>query len=150
MRRDHYVGYRSEEEIASIALTWGKAGDISNHGYFDIIDFVQNVLSKQFTKKGALTIRLFDGAPQDDLAYVTFNPLTLHVDSEVWHFAKLGDPTSRHMIAHEIGHALLHDHYARPFSNDPSQNIRFAQQEHSAEWQANTFAGHFLLPDHIM
>lgn len=150
MRRDHYVKFCSEEEIARVALCWRQAGNVSNDANFNIVDFVQNVLSKLFTKKGTLKTRIFDAGPRDYPASVTYNPLTLHVDAEVWEFAKQGDPTSRHMIAHEIGHILLHDHYARLFSNDPSQNIRFARDEHSAEWQANTFAGHFLLPEHIV
>jgi hypothetical protein len=39
---------------------------------------------------------------------------------------------------------------AKAFTTDPSLNIRFVEQEHSAEWQANTFAGYFLLPDHLV
>jgi hypothetical protein len=150
MRRDHYVTYRSEEDIANIAFRWRQVGNVTNDANFDIVDFVENVLSKRFTAKGALQIRLFDAVPGDHLASVTYNPLTLHVDSEVWEFAKRGNPEYRHMIAHEIGHILLHDHYARPFSNDRSKQIKFALDECSAEWQANTFAGHFLLPDHVM
>jgi hypothetical protein len=150
MRRDHYVKFCPEEEIARLALCWRNAGDIKNLGYFNIIDFVENVLSKQFTRKGILKIILFEGSPTEESAYVTYKPVTLHVDSEMWNLAKLGEPASRHIIAHEIGHIILHDHYARPFSSDPSENIRFAQKEHSAEWQANIFAGYFLLPDHIV
>jgi IrrE N-terminal-like domain len=150
MFSDHYVKFCSEETIAEIALAWRNAANILNDGNFDIIDFVENVLSKQYATKGALNIRLFDASSGSDFASVTYNPLTLHVDSEVWELAKRGDPDSRYMIAHEIGHILLHDHYARPFSNDPSQQRNFAQNEHSAEWQANTFAGFFLLPDHLV
>jgi len=71
MRRDHYVTYRSEEDIANIAFRWRQVGNVTNDANFDIVDFVENVLSKRFTAKGALQIRLFDAVPGDHLASVT-------------------------------------------------------------------------------
>jgi Zn-dependent peptidase ImmA (M78 family) len=81
---------------------------------------------------------------------VTFNPCTLHVDREIWELAELGEPEARFIIAHEVGHLVLHDHNAKAFSNDPNYQIKFAENEHSAEWQANIFAYYFLLPTHIV
>jgi hypothetical protein len=151
MLHDHHVKYCCEEEIARIASEWRRAGDIYNHGYFDIVAFVEKVLSKRLRKpKQDLIVAQFDCSLGDRRAYVSFNPITLHVDSEVWELAKLGGPDARFIIAHEIGHIILHDDRAKAFSIDPSLNIRFAGQEHSAEWQANTFAGYFLLPDHLV
>jgi len=151
MLHDHHVKYCCEEEIARIASEWRRAGDIYNLGYFDIIVFVEKILSKQLRKpKRDLIITRFDCAPKDNPTFVSFNPITLHVDSEVWELAKLGGPDARFILAHEIGHIILHDDRAKAFSTDPSLNIRFAGKEHSAEWQANTFAGYFLLPDHLV
>lgn len=149
--RDHRVSYRTKESIREIALAWRKAADILNAGNFDVVTFVENVLAKHvFKRKGLLTIKLFRGAPDGDPAFVTYKPLTLHVDLLVWSLAKLGDPDSRHIVAHEIGHIVLHDHYARPFSNDPSQRLKSVENENSAEWQATVFAAYFLAPDHIV
>jgi IrrE N-terminal-like domain len=148
--RDHRVSFRSREGIRDIALEWRRAGHILNAGYFDITDFVENVLAKHTFKKGRLTLKFFRGVPDDDPAFVTYKPLTLHVDESVWTLARLGDPDSRHIIAHEIGHIILHDHYARPFSNDPSQWLKSVEDENSAEWQANIFAAYFLAPDHLV
>jgi hypothetical protein len=39
---------------------------------------------------------------------------------------------------------------AKAFSREKSSQIRFIDDDQSAEWQANTFAGHFLLPDPIV
>jgi Zn-dependent peptidase ImmA (M78 family) len=148
--RDYWVPYKSEVPIANIALEWRREGGIFNNNNFDICDFVENVLAKRFTRKGTLKIEFFESSPNDDLAFVTYKPLILHVDPEVWKDAKMGDPQARHIIAHEIGHIILHDHYAKAFSNDPSQNIKSGQNENSAEWQANRFADHLLAPDHLV
>lgn len=56
------------------------------------------------------------------------------------------------MLAHEIGHILLHDHYANAFSSDKDAQVVFvgSTKEDFAEWQAITFAGHLLLPTHVV
>src|SRR6202011_6058679 len=103
------------------------------------------------TKKGRLGIEFFDRASGDgDPAYVTYSPLILHVDRKVWQRAKERDGYARFIIAHEVGHILLHNDYEHKFSHDPSVQINFAQDEYSSEWQANKFAAYFLLPDRIV
>jgi hypothetical protein len=64
--------------------------------------------------------------------------------------AKEGHEYARLVLAHEIGHIILHDHDAKPFSSNPSLRINYDQEGYSAEWQAQTFAAYFLLPDHIV
>jgi hypothetical protein len=151
MRHDYHVRFVREDEIARIASEWRRVGGINNVGYFNIVDFIENILSRKLSpKKGALSIKISHLPDNLYPAYVTFEPTTLHVDSDVWNLAKLGEPEARYILAHEIGHIVLHDHNAKPFSNDPSLIISFAQLEHSAEWQANTFARYFLVPDHII
>ena len=39
---------------------------------------------------------------------------------------------------------------SKAFSQDKASRIGFGDEEQSAEWQANTFAGHFLLPDAVL
>jgi hypothetical protein len=151
MPRDYKVRYATEKTLAENALLWRKLGDVNNLGYFDIVQFIETVLAPTFKSKGSLKINFINSSGDDDRAYVTYRPtVTLHVDSEVWALAKQGDPFSRYILAHEIGHILLHNHYVRQFSNDPTIRLNFVLQEESAEWQANVFAAHFLLPDHIV
>ncbi len=64
--------------------------------------------------------------------------------------AKSGDDFARFVLAHEVGHIVLHDHSTQAFSSDPSLQLKFPENEHSAEWQANKFAEYFLLPDGIV
>jgi Zn-dependent peptidase ImmA (M78 family) len=153
MPRDHYVGFRSEETIAQLAARLRDTHGSRSDSTFDIIDFVEQTLPKHLssTKKALLKLEFYDKEfEQDDPAYVTFDPLTLHVDRTIWTDAKIGDEYARFVIAHEVGHIVLHDHSAKGFSSDRSAQIRFADDGQSAEWQANTFAGHFLAPDSVV
>jgi hypothetical protein len=150
LRSDHKVLFRREEAIEEIAAEWRREAGNYNSGYFNIVDFVEEVLSRKL-KKRPLFISFFDTGADDEPAYVTFKPSTLHVDSEIWGLARIGDPYARYIIAHEVGHLVLHDHDAQAFSNDPNDQIIFeSMNEVSAEWQANTFARYFLLPTHIV
>lgn len=152
MLRDHHVPFRREDYIAEVALLTRKLGGSENYAYFNIVDFVERILMAQDWKdKGRLGIKFFDDRDEaDDPAYVTFDPPTLHVDRETWELARAGEPDARFVIAHEVGHIVLHRHDAQHFSKNTSVQIKFANQEYSAEWQANTFASYFLVPTRIM
>jgi predicted metalloprotease len=75
--------------------------------------------------------------------------LTLHVDRKIWKSAGEGEVYARYIIAHEIGHIVLHDEFAVAFSDEEAAQLKYLQDEESGEWQANVFAGYFLAPDHI-
>src|ERR1700686_950198 len=60
-------------------------------------------------------IEFVDMAEGGKPAFVKFRPLVLHVDRETWELAGQGEEKSRHILAHEIGHLLLHDHFAKAF-----------------------------------
>lgn len=149
MRSDYKVGYLSEESIAQITLARRTDAGQRNSTYFNIVKYVEH-LERTWRKKGKFSVRFFDATDNQKPAYVTFAPPTMHVDREVWKLAEIGEPDARFIVAHELGHLFLHDHHAKAFSDDPAERITYADQGHSAEWQANTFAAHFLLPDHIV
>lgn len=152
IRRDHKVAFCREETIEQLALILRQETAIQHLHFFNIVEFVIGPLRKYLEKKGRLLkIEFFDKAADDDPAYVAFDSVTtLHVDNEVWELADIGEPKNRFIIAHEIGHLLLHNHFAKAFSNSAEDRIKFAEKEYSAEWQANTFASYFLLPTHIV
>lgn len=150
MIRDQYVPYRREDYIAHAALLLRQRGRNENLAYFDIVKFVETELLGKWGNKGTLQIEFYDAPEGGDLAFVKFDPLTLQVDREVWRLAKQGEPKARFIIAHEIGHIMLHEHDVQHFSNDPSVMLKYQEKEHSAEWQANTFASYFLVPSRLM
>jgi hypothetical protein len=153
MPRDYYVGARSEVSIAEIAERLRDAHCSRNDHTFNTVEFVEKTLPAQLkgSKKGKLVVEFYEqDFKEDDPAYVTFDPLKLHVDATIWADARFGEGYAREIIGHEIGHLTLHNHDAKAFSNDKSAQLAFADDEQSAEWQANTFMDYFLVPDRIV
>lgn len=153
MRRDHTVASQSEEFIARLAMSLRRYGAIFSYWVFDIVKFIEGPLTERFREKDPLRIELYDrsSATEKIPAYVEFKPnLKLCVRRDIWEGAKKGIPHARFVLAHEIGHLVLHDHHAKAFSNDEHANLKFVPPEESAEWQANTFAKYFLAPDNIL
>jgi IrrE N-terminal-like domain len=155
---DYKVRFCREESIAAIALLCRKMAGDERFPRFNVVTFVERVLPKilKHLKKGMLTIHFFDMNEGAIPAYVVHKPaahqgakptIELHVDSEIWMLANLGDPKAKFILAHEIGHIVLHDHYAQAFSG---QQIKFAQREESGEWQANTFASYLLITTDVL
>jgi hypothetical protein len=145
---DYKVAYLREDHIADTALQWRQAAGVANQPWFNIASFMTDVLRIRI--KRPFEIEFFNGTGQKR-AFVTFrNKRLLYVDRETWEQADLGDPESTFVLAHETGHLLFHDHHAKAFSTGAGQLLEPWDKEESAEWQANTFAFHFLLPDHIV
>lgn len=167
MPLDHKVRPRSEEEIAEIAArcwaSWPPRGFS-----FDVFGFVTQILSlegveyvmpNQRHPKGRPAIKFFNRSfDQDDPAFVKFakpgrSPyVSLHTDRAIWAKAKQNESFALQVLAHEVGHILLHDHVAHAFSTDQHRQKLFegTSSEDWAEWQAITFAGHLLIPNSIV
>lgn len=60
--------------------------------------------------------------------------------------AKQGDPYAKFILSHELGHIYEHDDTAKAFSEEESQRLTAWPAEELAEWQADTFADHLMLP----
>lgn len=148
MARDHRVRIKTREAIAKIAMAWWAVANRGGHS-FNICEFVLGPLSKLLTK-GRLKIDFYDRNSGDDPAYVTFKPLTLHIDRKIWKAASNGEAYARYIVAHEIGHIVLHDEFASAYSDEEAAQLKYLQDEESGEWQANVFAGYFLAPDHVV
>jgi ribosomal protein S27AE len=153
---DHKVTYRSEAFLAEVAMACRKIGTVpgSNHVNLQTIldelqaHGVESISSiRGMKRKGRLKIEIVEDDPYDFPAFVEFSPqLTLSVQKSVWQRFQEGRSEERVIIAHEIGHIMLHDNEAKQFSRDGSLQIKFAEDEHSAEWQANKIADHLLIP----
>ncbi|WP_298243871.1 ImmA/IrrE family metallo-endopeptidase [uncultured Bradyrhizobium sp.] len=148
--RDHKVRHQSREHIARVALFWWLIADRRGGNSFNICSFVLQVLAKRLRGKGKLQIEFYSPEDLPEGACVTFNPLTLHIVKRIWDDAGAGETYARFIVAHEIGHILLHDGLAVAFSNDNEAVLKFVEEEESAEAQANAFADLFLAPDHVV
>jgi hypothetical protein len=148
MSTDYKVRLRSYARVSEIALQVRRRLSVAHYYSFNIARLITTLAGETFGKLGKLKLDIFD-EPSEHLAYVTFSPLTLHVDREIWDLADLGDPKSRFILAHELGHLLMHEHHEQAYSEDGSGRLTFIQPEESAEVQANWFAACFLAPDHL-
>jgi hypothetical protein len=148
MATDYKVRFRAYRAVADIAHNARKRLGIDHYFTFNIVKAIRHLLGKELDKLGVLHLNIFDH-DNDPIAYVTFNPPTLHVHREVWEDAESGEPKSRFILAHELGHLLMHSHYRQAFSEDEGARLKFIQPEESAESQANWFAASFLAPDYL-
>ncbi|WP_082364023.1 ImmA/IrrE family metallo-endopeptidase [Rhodopseudomonas sp. AAP120] len=156
---DYKVAYRSEAFIAAAAAKCRSIGTRPGSKYVDLkvilseleAHGVESIFHITGTKKkGRLTIENAEDDSSLPEAYVTFSPrLTLRIQKGVRARFETGHSKEQEIIAHEIGHILLHDDNAKPYSQDGARQIRIGEQEDSAEWQAHRFADHLLVPTEL-
>lgn len=151
MPLDHHVRFRSEVTISEVAAALRSVADTSRP-YFNIINYLNHLITARRGTKDQINLDKYsrDYPDPDSHASVTFRPLALHVAEDIWSKAHEDDPFARFVLAHELGHITLHRFDEHKFSSDPTRRISFAEKEHSAEWQADVFALHFLMPDHLV
>lgn len=158
---DHKVRFMSEAAVADAAaacriIGTARGSDLVNlktileeleaHG-------VESIYKLRWSKpKGCLKIQIVEDSAHEFPAWVKFSAaLTLFVQKTVWQRFIEGYSKEREIIAHEIGHIILHDSTAMPFVGDKRLYLKFTgSQEDFAEWQADTFAEHLLIPDTII
>lgn len=148
--RDHVVGILFLEDIKKVAAAWRRAAGLENAAHFNVVDFFHNCLKERLPKRPVI-LKLTDGNVAPNWGSVSYNPTTLSMDRGVWLDGRLNEPSARYIVSHEFGHLILHDNAAKPFSpvsSDPL--LKNVMKEEMAEWQAHSFAEHFLVPDAIV
>jgi hypothetical protein len=159
MQSDYKVRYLHEDMIAAAAAACWKHAPPERLYTFDAIKLLEVLVTSSIDqvfhikgdrKKGRLEIEFFDRRRRwqwERPASVTFGEkVKLVVDSAIWEAAKLGETFACFVLAHEIGHILLHDSSAKAFSGSKKEQLSFVSDGESAEEQANCFAGHLLVP----
>ena len=139
---DRKVPYRSARQIKGIVqdlvARCGMQGLLS----IDIVRLIEGYLKPKL--EGGLKIELYDQVKGQPPAYVSYEPLTLHVDREIWGDARQGEPGARYILAHEVGHIVMHKHHDLGYSFGEGPQLQAPPEEERAEWQADVF-GHFLM-----
>jgi Zn-dependent peptidase ImmA (M78 family) len=142
LRNDYPVDFRTEESIKAIADRARNLLDPSCCSDFQVVDGIRRLTTEPLLKRGFLELKLFRASQNGHLAFVVFKPtITLNVDEEVWQEASDNFPWARRVIAHELGHILLHERYTPTFSGQKDKWIPVS--ERSGEWQA--MAGRSIL-----
>ena len=156
---DYKVPFRSEGFIAEMAAICRQIGTLPGSSLVNLKTILDELKAhgvesifeiRGMKRKGRLSIEEIEDNPYEFPAYVKFTPtLTMCIQESILARFKEGRSGERVIIAHEIGHIMLHNDEAKQFSRDKNLQINFAEDEHSAEWQANRFADHLLIPTHL-
>jgi hypothetical protein len=148
--QDRFTARRlSEEDIARRAGGYRKKFGISDTLCVNIIEILEFEV-KNFIPDFKLMIRR--DIELDTTAYTSFDPPRIFVRETIYDSALEGDVDARHILAHELGHLLLHSHLGGSMQRDvtgyDSQFSRMSLLE-SSEAQADSFARNFLLAPHF-
>ena len=150
MSLDHQVSRLDHKDLSKQTQHLRVLGNIlPRQKYFDIVDLLYHVVIPSLWQVG----KRFRVEVADDLeepAYVDLVAEVLHIAGWVLRAARAGDPRARLIIAHEIGHMILHRDQVMAFSDDKAVQLNYLQDEQSAEWQAHNFALLLLLPDEVI
>ena len=138
--RDAWVKYKTSRELRQEALSFRAKFGVSVNGRFCPVRAFEEW---QKIPRTVLKLELYDGDGSLH-AFVTFNPMTLHVDKDIWNEAKIGEPRARYIVAHELGHLRLHSDQELHYTEPGTGRVSAPDEERSAENQAHIFA-HFLL-----
>jgi len=147
MATDYKVRFRSYDNVADLASQMRVRLGIDNYYMFNIVNQLRKLKDVKFGIHGNLKIELF--VDREDKAYVIFDPLVLHVHKDIWDEAEIGEPKARFILAHELGHIVMHGHYRQEFAEIDEFHLKAFQPEEKAESQANWFAAAFLAPDYL-
>jgi hypothetical protein len=152
-RPDYEAAPLTIEHIARRTAYLRSADRSLNIPYFNIVNFFERIFQSHANNR-PIEVILYD-APPERPAFVRHHPPRLSIDRERWKLANDGEPASREILAHELGHLDLHDRiipsdaYQQSFSTDDHRLINYRGKNYSAEWQADRYADHLLVPDSI-
>lgn len=149
---DFKVSRRYRVDIVRLAAQWRAANPnsaISNS--FDVVGLLRDHVLPTLLRHGRqIALRIVD----DDWAlhdgWVDWNNGEVCFQNGVWEQAIAGEAHGRLVVAHEMGHLLLHKEEDFSFSKGLEKKLDFLDPEDSAEQQANWFAAALLLPDAVV
>jgi IrrE N-terminal-like domain len=158
MITDYKVRRRSKTDVRDLTrrvLLRARIADI-NFSITRLLKSYECATLVKGKRKATLKIELREEMPSGrPFAYVDFkgnsdghsDEIILHCHRELWREAEIGEPRAREILAHELGHIVMHNHFALPFSNADAERLRSVSPEESAETQATWFADYILLSD---
>ena len=128
----------SRKTIREITKCLRNLCGVEEHQEFPVVRFMEFLLEKVgYTYE----ICAEEELPRDYARTIPAEKI-LHVRQDVYIEAVNGNARHIFTIAHEIGHAILHDFETVSFAR-ANEKIRIYE---NPEWQANTFAGELIAP----
>ncbi|MBC8037854.1 MAG: ImmA/IrrE family metallo-endopeptidase [Rhizobiales bacterium] len=144
---DWFATPRSKKEIAAVANAWLDYFDYWHHYVSNLPGILEHDLPL-LVPKFILMVRE-DSEMGDVLATTSFDPPQIVFRCSTYRELIRGDGRARFTAAHELGHLLLHSTDKELHRAAQPNYGRIDNRSLSAEWQADTFASNFLMPEHI-
>jgi Zn-dependent peptidase ImmA (M78 family) len=152
MAHDYRADSLKNSELRYYAKKARASFGAADHSRVDVLDCVKR--PSIWTLRGARPLKFeirSDADMGDDDGKTIFNngAITIAIKRSVYHAAYLGEGRARNTIAHELGHAVLHD--GPQMSRRATGNVRpgWLRPFESAEHHANVFAAAFLINDSV-
>lgn len=148
MNDDDYLGRDlTEEQIEYIALAIRDLLQINGDHAPQIYYSVEAHLP-DFIPQFGLLPRTHDDLPRHR-ALTSTRPPTIQIREDIYHSGDTS-PNSRYILAHELGHLVLHRELPRSLKDGAQERKLIANSQHrSSEQQADTFAVGLLVPRHV-
>ena len=149
MADDFYTSGLNGRDIAILAQRYRDKFDIVDQECTDIINVLEFKLPQAFPEFNLIEVQ---DDELDDYARTVFEPLCIVVRQSVYDDASRGSAFSRMILAHELGHLIMHREHknrlpAAALRKDAyTENVKNLNGKESAEAQATQFARVFLLP----
>jgi Zn-dependent peptidase ImmA (M78 family) len=106
---------------------------LADESVFNIVELLEKELPKAIKD---FRLEVLPRSQEQEI-YSTTVPLRMFVTEHIYNLARQGDARSRFMVAHELGHLLLHH---------KSVQLRASGRSKTAESEASKFALAFLIP----
>lgn len=149
---DFKVSRRYREDVTDLAALWRAANpEWATSNRFDVVRLLLDHVLPDLAKNGkTIVLKIVENDTYEPEASVDLAADEMCVQRWVWERALEQDEHARLVIAHEIGHLILHRDQLFAFSRGLKKQLGFLAPEESAEQQANWFAAALLLPDAVV
>lgn len=152
MFEERRARFRADSVVEGTAEEVREKCNLATHSNFSVTGLILNGLPIGIGVPISVE-KYADGSKQVP-AYVNVskdsNHRILKVEFGVWDRADRGVPKDRFILAHEIGHMVLHSHAELAFCEGLAGHLGDLQDQEKAEHQANHFADCFLVPERML
>ena len=149
---DFKVSRRYREQVKDLAAEWRAANPIwADQNWFNVVELLVDHVLPSLAKAGRVfTLKIVEDDLESPHAWVDFGTHELSVQEFIWARAKQHENHARLVLAHEIGHMILHKDQVFAFSRGLEKKLGSVAGNESAEQQANWFAAALLVSDRVL
>jgi|SRR5947209_1746104 len=152
MSDDYPTKSRSDQTVREIAEQIKASSGLSRDGAWDIIAYLKR--NKLPTSFGTKTLKLevhpdADMGEDDGLTIFEPNCVRILAKQSVHEKAIFGDGRSRMILAHELGHAVMHEGAPKARRTFGNISPKYLKAFASAEHQAKVFAAALLIEESV-